>query len=260
MPKFNDLDLQNWKDIDLDMNSLWVIPERKKWWKHDNFYHGNFIPQIPEHFIKRYTKKWGWVLDPFLWSATTAIECEELWRNIIWIDIQKELVDRAKELIDSKKIHAHFWVWDSSSKETREDIEKIFKHRKIDGVDLALLHPPYADIIKFTDKKEDLSNSGSIENFLLDFWKVLKNTYKLLKDKWYMVIVMWDKYQNSEWIPLWFMCMAEAQKVWFKLKWVIVKNMEWNRWKAWSGGIWKYRALNSDYYIFKHEYILVFKK
>jgi hypothetical protein len=30
MPKFNDLDLDNWKDIDLDMNSLWVIPERKK--------------------------------------------------------------------------------------------------------------------------------------------------------------------------------------------------------------------------------------
>jgi hypothetical protein len=30
MPKFNDLDLENWKNIDLDMNSLWVIPERKK--------------------------------------------------------------------------------------------------------------------------------------------------------------------------------------------------------------------------------------
>jgi len=30
MPKFNDLDLKNWKNIDLDMNSLWVIPERKK--------------------------------------------------------------------------------------------------------------------------------------------------------------------------------------------------------------------------------------
>lgn len=26
MPKFNDLDLNNWKEIDLDMNSLWVIP------------------------------------------------------------------------------------------------------------------------------------------------------------------------------------------------------------------------------------------
>jgi len=30
MPKFNDLDLKNWKDIDLNMDSLWNIPERKK--------------------------------------------------------------------------------------------------------------------------------------------------------------------------------------------------------------------------------------
>ena len=30
MPKFNDLDLKNWKDIDLNMDSLWMIPERKK--------------------------------------------------------------------------------------------------------------------------------------------------------------------------------------------------------------------------------------
>lgn len=36
--------------------------------------------------------------------------------------------------------------------------------------------------------------------------------------------------------------------------------MEWNRWKAWNWAIWKYRALNSDYYLFKHEYILVLKK
>jgi hypothetical protein len=30
MPKFNDLDLKNWKEIDLNMDSLWMIPERKK--------------------------------------------------------------------------------------------------------------------------------------------------------------------------------------------------------------------------------------
>ena len=260
MPKFNDLDLRNWKDINLDINSLWIISERKKWWKHDNFYHWNYIPQIPEHFIKRYTKKWGWVLDPFLWSATTAIECEELWRNIIWIDIQKKLIERAKKLIDSKKIYAHFWVWDSWSKKTRKDIEKILKHRKVEGIDLALLHPPYDNIIKFSSHEEDLSNSKTTKDFYNQFSKVLENTYNLLKKWAYLIIVIWDKYQNSEWVPLWFWCMNESQKLWFKLKSIIVKNMEWNRWKSWSWWIWKYRALNSDYYLFKHEYILVFKK
>ena len=40
---------------------------------------------------------------------------------------------------------------------------------------------------------------------------------------------------------------------------VIIKNMEGNRAKRNKEAIWKYRALASDYYIFKHEYILIFK-
>ena len=30
MSKFNDLDLKNWKEIGLNMDSLWMISERKK--------------------------------------------------------------------------------------------------------------------------------------------------------------------------------------------------------------------------------------
>ena len=148
----------------------------------------------------------------------------------------------------------------SGSEKTKNEIKKILDFRQVDWFDLAILHPPYADIIKFSDKKECLSNCESVEDFYKNFWKVLKNTFDLLKKWWYCVIVIWDKYQNSAWSARWFWCMNEAQKVWFLLKSIIVKNMEWIIWKMWSGGIWKYRALNSDYYIFKHEYILVFKK
>ena len=259
MPKFNDLDLKNWKEIDLNMDSLWIIPERKKWWKHSNFYHWNFVPQIPEHFIKRYTKKWGWVFDPFLWSATTTIEAENLDRNIVWVDIQEDLIKRSNELIwDS--IKKYFIAWDSADIKTRNIIKWYLEAQWVEGFDLAILHPPYADIIKFSDKKEDLSNCKTIDEFLDWFEKVLQNTYDLLKKWWYCVVVIWDKYQNSEWIPLGFKCMERWQKVWFKLKSIIVKNMEWNRWKLGTWWIWRYRALSSDYYLFKHEYILVFKK
>lgn len=85
MPKFNDFDMENWKEdcSDIMTDSLWIISERDKTWKHSNFYHWNFVPQIPNQLIRRFTKKWGWVFDPFLWSATTAIECENLWRNVL---------------------------------------------------------------------------------------------------------------------------------------------------------------------------------
>jgi len=44
MPKFNDLDLKDWKNCDINTDSLWLINERDKSGKHKNIYHGNFIP------------------------------------------------------------------------------------------------------------------------------------------------------------------------------------------------------------------------
>ncbi len=38
--------MQNWKDIDINTDSLWIINQRDKRGKHKNAYHGNFIPQI----------------------------------------------------------------------------------------------------------------------------------------------------------------------------------------------------------------------
>jgi len=45
-----------------------------------------------------------------------------------------------------------------------------------------------------------------------------------------------------------------------KLKSILVKNMVNNRSKLNQEHLWRYRALVGGFYIFKHEYILVFKK
>ena len=93
MPNFNDLNLDNWKESEIWTDSLWIIQERDKTGKHSNFYHGNFVPQIPRQLISRYTKKGEVVFDPFVGSGTTAYEAETLGRHFIGIDIQKDLVD-----------------------------------------------------------------------------------------------------------------------------------------------------------------------
>lgn len=256
MPKFNDFDLADgkWKEYeDIMLDSLWIINQRDKTGKHDNFYHWNFIPQIPHQLIRRYTKKDDRVIDPFLWSATTAVECESLGRHIVGIDVQQELVGRAEWLIDNS-IEGTFICWDSSVWVTYDQLpQKEFAQ-------LILLHPPYHDIIKFSDKKEDLSNIWDLDLFLSKFGDVVKHSTKFLKKWWYVWLVIWDMYRKSEWIPLGFYCGEMCKKLWLQLKSIIVKNMEWNRWKIWSGGIWRYRALSSDYYLFKHEYIFIFKK
>ena len=57
MPRFNDIDLENWKESDIWTDSLWIINERDKSGKHSNFYHGNFVPQIPHQLILRFSKE-----------------------------------------------------------------------------------------------------------------------------------------------------------------------------------------------------------
>jgi DNA modification methylase len=260
MPQFNDLDLKNWKESEIWTDSLWIISERDKTGKHNGFYHGNFIPQIPRQFILRYTKKNEIVFDPFLGSGTTAYEAESLSRNFIGVDIQEKLIDYVRKNIEPKNNFSDLITGDSTKANTFEKVKEILKNNKKKNVQLAILHPPYADIIKFSDLKDDLSNAKSLKEFLEKFSAVLRNTIEILEKDRYLVIVIGDKYTSGKWIPLGFYCLNEAQKLGLTLKSIIIKNMEGNRAKRNKEAIWRYRALSSDYYIFKHEYILIFKK
>lgn len=263
MPIFNDINLDKWREETLLTDSLWLFPERAKYGKHDGFYHGNFIPQIPNQLLRRYTKKGDLIIDPFVGSGTTVFECEELKRNCIGIDIQDKMIEYVKEKIN-KNTFSHYselFVGDSSSNDLFENVivPCIKSHRK-ESVQFALLHPPYYNILHFSNKKEDLSNRTSINDFLEQFTNVVINVSNILERKRYLAIVVGDKYSSGEWIPLGFMCMDAVKKLGFILKGVIIKNMEGNRNKINQQDIWRYRALSSDYFIFKHEYIFIFKK
>lgn len=260
MPIFNDLDLCKWKDTEIWTDSLWLIPERDKSGKHDGFYHGNFVPQIPRQIISRYTKENDVVFDPFLGSGTTAYEAEILGRNFVGVDIQPELVNHVNSKVDDKKFFSKNIVGDSMNDLTFTNIKNILAKQKRESVQLAILHPPYADIIRFSDKEGDLSSAKSLDEFLHGFSEVVKNTIKILEKGRYLAVVMGDKYTRGQWVPLGFYCMNEVQKLGLALKSIIIKDVQGNRAKQNKEAIWKYRALSSDYYIFKHEYILIFKK
>ena len=260
MPIFNDIDLNDWKESEIWTDSLWIIQERDKSGKHNGFYHGNFVPQIPRQLILRYSKKGEVVFDPFVGSGTTAYEAETCGRHFIGIDIQKNLVEQLKSKVDNKKYFSEIILGDSSKNTTFDEVSETLKKQKKKNISLAILHPPYADIIKFSNLKDDLSNAKSLKDFLNGFSLVLKNTISILEKGRYLAIVIGDKYTAGQWIPLGFYCMNEAQKLGLTLKSIIIKNMAGNRAKQNKERIWRYRALSSDYYIFKHEFILIFKK
>lgn len=60
-----------------------------------------FPKELPEWFIKLFTKKYDWVLDPFLGSGTTTEVAQRMERNSIGIEIMPEYVEMAKAKIKS---------------------------------------------------------------------------------------------------------------------------------------------------------------
>lgn len=140
-------------------------------------------------------------------------------------------------------------------------IEKWLTDNNKKYVDFVIAHPPYLDIVKFTDNERDLSNITDIDIFINELIKAIGCSLKYLKTGGYFAIIAGDIYKNSEVVPLAFKIMeAIKDNLNAKMKGIIIKNIEGNRGKLKTQDIWRYRALKSDYYLFKHEYIFVFKK
>jgi len=259
--RLNDLNLNRWKEYsDILTDSLWILDRRDKSGNHTAEYWGNFIPQIPSQLLRRYTKPDDWVLDPFLGSGTTLIECRKLGRNGIGIELQPSVARKTRKRLSGERnpfgIHTGVVVADS----TQLDLPHLLSSLGILSVQFALLHPPYWDIIHFSRNKNDLSNASSLEGFLSLFGKVVQRVSAVLDVDRFLAVVIGDKYSEREWIPLGFLAMQETLKHGFKLKSIIVKNFNQTKGKRSQEELWRYRALVGGFYIFKHEYIFLFQK
>ena len=259
--KINDLNLNRWKEYDdIFTDSLWILDKRDNSGAHNAGYWGNFIPQIPHQFLRRYTKQGEYVLDAFLGSGTTLIECKRLGRNGVGIELLPEVVEMAKKNISSEEniFNVKTEVINADSTELNFKIE--LENRGIKSVQFLIMHPPYWNIIKFSKNEKDLSNAKSVEEFLNLFGKIVDNTYDVLDKDRYFAVVIGDKYSQGEWIPLAFYTMNEVLKRGYILKSTIIKNFEETKGKMNQKELWRYRALVGGFYIFKHEYIFLFKK
>ena len=257
--KINDLDLKEWKSIDVNTDSLWIIDKRDNSGVHNANYHGNFVPQIPRELMQRFTKKGDFVLDTFLGGGTTLIETQRLERNGIGIELQEEVAKQTKKLIKQEakeNLVSDIYVGDSSNFE----YDKLLEKYNIDNVQFIIYHPPYWDIIKFSEQEKDLSNCPTLENFLEKLEKTIVDSTKILQKGRYCAIVIGDKYEKGQVVPLGFYCMQLFQKHKMKLKAILVKNFNETKGKQNQQALWKYRALANNLYLFKHEYIFIIKK
>lgn len=259
--RVNDINLNRWKEYDnILTDSLWLFDRRDSSGEHVGSYWGNFIPQIPNQLLLRYSKSGEWVFDPFVGSGTTLIECKRLGRNGIGIELNDEVAQKAKERIkkeiNKENVITNIVVGDSGE----VDYNSLLLQAGVKSVQLVIMHPPYFDIIKFSDNGGDLSNATSVDDFLHKLEIIVKKCRDILDKGRYFAIVIGDKYEGGHWIPLGFYSMQMILKSGFSLKSIVVKNFDETKGKRNQKELWRYRALLGEYYVFKHEYIFIFIK
>jgi hypothetical protein len=267
---WSDIDLDHWRDYDgVLTDSLWLFPSRASGDGHRLDYHGNFIPQIATQTFTRYTKAGEVVLDMFLGSGTSAIEALNLGRRCIGVELKPDLIEYVRHKLppgavacpDHPQADIHLIVGDSTTQAAADAIRGALAALGESHAHLLVLHPPYHDIIPFSDSPDDLSNAADTGTFLDCFEAVVRRGYDLLAPGRFAVLVIGDKYAGGELIPLGFWCMERANRAGFKTKAIVVKNIEGNeQGKGRTNNLWRYRALAGGYYIFKHEYVIILRK
>lgn len=124
-------------------------------------------------------------MDQFVGSGTTLVEVKLLNRNAIGIDINPNAVMLAKEKIS-------FNTGQSSQIVVREGNATKLDFIKNEVVDLICTHPPYANVIKYSEDVEGDISLLALDDFLESISSVAKESYRVLKRGKICAVMMGD--------------------------------------------------------------------
>jgi DNA modification methylase len=234
-----------------EFTTVWSFPERGNWATHNPKYRGNFAPQIARNIIEMYSQRGDTILDPMVGGGTTIIEAKLLVRNAIGLDINQKAIEITKEAL---KFNHH----PASNQIVETGDARNLAFIKDDSIDLILTHPPYLNIIKYSENKidGDISHIGSLPLFCDEIEKIAKELYRVLKPDKYCAILIGDTRKSRHFVPLAFNVMQRFLKVGFILKEDIVKVQH----NCSATGRWTQKALDSKFYLIMHEHLFVFRK
>ena len=238
-------------EFELECTTVWAFPRRGNWATHTSDWRGNWSPEVARNLILRYSKEGDILLDPMIGGGTTAIEAKILNRNIICSDINDVALERTKKCLDFKVENKS---WQKVLKRDARDLGKADS----ESVDFILTHPPYADIIKYSEGKieEDLSNIHSIDNFADEMEKVAEGLYRVLKKDKYCAILIGDTRRNKMYQPLAYKVMQKFLDTGFKLKEDIIKR----QFNCKATGFWVEKSKEANFLLIMHEHLFVFQK
>lgn len=236
------------ENFELETNTVWAFSDRGKWATHDAKYRGNWSPYIPRNIILRYSKEGDTVLDPFVGGGTTAVEAKLTNRNFIGFDINSGAVELSRKKCD--------FQFDTTALSTIDVADARKLPLNDNSVDLICAHPPYADIIHYSENIEGDLSLLPIKDFLFEMGKVADEFHRVLKKDKFCAILMGDMRKKGMVQPLAFETMRVFELSGFKTKEIIIKEQH----NCKATGYWKTNSIKFNFLLLAHEYLFVFKK
>lgn len=238
------------ENFGLEKTTHWSFPQRGDWATHDAKWRGNWSPYIPRNIILRYSQEKDLILDQFAGGGTTLVEAKLLNRNIIGIDVNDVALNRCKEKINFEHEGADGEVF------LRKGDARNLDFIPDNSIDLICTHPPYANIIKYSeDIDEDLSRL-KINDFLVEMKKVASESYRVLKKDKFCAVLIGDTRQKGHMIPLSFYVMQVFEEAGFKMKEMIIKEQH----NCKATGFWKTNSIKYNFLLIAHEHLFIFRK
>ena len=198
--------------------------------------------------ILRYSQEGDTVLDQFVGGGTTAVEARLTHRNFIGVDINPSAIKLTKT-----KCAFDF--------ETQATITLINGDaRKLDlpdsSVDLICTHPPYADIIHYSEGIDGDLSLLSLKDFLSEMEKVAGECYRVLKKGKFCAVLMGDTRRKGMVQSLGFETMRVFERAGFMAKEIVIKEQH----NCKATGFWKTNSIKHNFLLLAHEYLFVFRK
>ena len=125
-----------------------------------------------------------------------------------------------------------------------------------DSIALICTHPPYADIIKYSDGIDGDLSQLKVKEFLEQMKPVAEESYRVLKKGKFCAILMGDTRQKGCMIPMSFDVMKIFQDAGFTLKELIIKEQH----NCKATGYWKTNSVKYNFLLIAHEYLFIFRK
>jgi SAM-dependent methyltransferase len=234
----------------MEVTTLWTFPRRGDWATHSPDYRGNWAPEIARNLIERYSAPGELVLDCFVGGGTTAIEAKLLQRRFIGRDINPGAIQATIEALDFEPEGPFFEPDIAVGDATRlRDIPD-------ESIDLIATHPPYANIIAYSDGLEGDLSLLKMEDFLERMVEVADECLRVLRPGKFCAILVGDTRRNKNIVPLGFEVMNRYLQRGFVLKDTIIKaqhNMKMT-------GFWYKKSIEHNFLLLAHEYIFIFRK